>query len=329
MKITFNKIHTEKKQKLLKKMMNEINEEISKINNKNDKYTVCPICKSKEIRDYVEAYRFNMSICQECKLVFCNPYPNDEQLYRYYNSEMKSFENEFFRESFDNRVELFKPRVELIKHYKQNGTLLDIGSAIGIFIEALSQNKVDFKVTCCDMSHEACAEINKKYPEYEVINDNFLNINNINKYDVISMWDTLEHIVDQNLLLKKICELLEDDGILIFSTPNTNSFEWNIAKEEHIQILPPGHVNLMNEKNINILLENNQMELIDSYTLISSFDISYVKKLIINNEVNNENIGLYLKEKLFDTKFEELLEKYLIDTKQAGNIVVVARKKNV
>ena len=37
MKITFNKIHTEKKQKLLKKMMNEINEEISKINNKNDK----------------------------------------------------------------------------------------------------------------------------------------------------------------------------------------------------------------------------------------------------------------------------------------------------
>ena len=143
------------------------------------------------------------------------------------------------------------------------------------------------------------------------------------------MWDTLEHIVDQNLLLKKICELLEDDGILIFSTPNTNSFEWNIAKEEHIQILPPGHVNLMNEKNINILLENNQMELIDSYTLNSSLDISYVKKLIINNEINNENIGLYLKEKLFDTKFEELLEKYLIDTKQAGNIVVVARKKNV
>ena len=71
------------------------------------------------------------------------------------------------------------------------------------------------------------------------------------------------------------------------------------------------------------------MELIDSYTLNSSLDISYVKKLIINNEINNENIGLYLKEKLFDTKFEELLEKYLIDTKQAGNIVVVARKKNV
>jgi len=329
MKITFNKIHTEKKQKLLKQMMYEINDEVSKIENKNAKLDFCPICKSKDVNDYVEAYRFNMSICQKCKLIFCNPYPNDEQLYTYYNSKMKSFENEFFRESFDNRVELFKPRVELIKNYKAEGTLLDIGSAIGIFIEALSQNKTNFKVTCCDISKEACAELSHKYPEYKVLNDNFFNIDSTNKFNVISMWDTLEHIVDQNLLLNKIYDLLEDDGILIFSTPNTKSFEWEIAKEKHVQILPPGHVNLMNEENIQILLNNNKMKLVDSYTLNGSLDISYIKKLIANNEINDLNIGVYLKEKLFDSKFEKMLEEYLVDTKQAGNIVVVARKQDV
>ena len=329
MKITFDKIHTEKKQALLKEMMIEINEEVSKITNTNEKYTSCPICKSTKVSDYVEAYKFNMSKCNDCKLIFCNPYPNDKQLYKYYNSKMKSFENEFFRESFENRVELFKPRVELIKHYKENGKLLDIGSAIGIFIEALSQNKTNFEVTCCDMSEEACFELKRKYPKYEIINANFLNVNNTNKYDVISMWDTLEHIVDQNLLLEKIYKLLNNNGIFIFSTPNTNSFEWSIAKEKHVQILPPGHVNLMNEKNIKILLKNNKMELVDSYTLNASLDISYVKKLIVNQEINDENIGLYLKEKLFDENFEVMLEQYLIDTKQAGNIVVVARKIDV
>jgi 2-polyprenyl-3-methyl-5-hydroxy-6-metoxy-1,4-benzoquinol methylase len=329
MKITFNKIHTEKKQKLLRQMMAEINDEISMIENKNEKLDFCPICKSKHVSNYVEAYRFNMSICQECKLIFCNPYPNNEQLYAYYNSKMKSFENEFFRESFENRVKLFQPRVELIKNYKTEGSLLDIGSAIGIFIEALSQNKTNFDVTCCDISKEACEELSNKYPEYKVLNDNFFNIDAVNKFDVISMWDTLEHIVDQNLLLNKIYDLLKDDGILIFSTPNTKSFEWEIAKEQHIQILPPGHVNLMNEDNIKILLKNNKMEMVDSYTLNGSLDISYVKKLIVNNEINDKNIGLYLKEKLFDERFEKMLEKYLVNTKQAGNIVVIARKQDV
>lgn len=329
MKITFNKIHTDKKQKLLKQMMDEINDQVSKIANKNIKLDFCPICKSKNVNDYLEAYRFNMSICQNCKLIFCNPYPSDEQLYTYYNSKMKSFENEFFRESFDNRVELFKPRVELIKKYKTEGTLLDIGSAIGIFIEALSQNQTSFAVTCCDISKEACVELSHKYPKYKVLNDNFFHIDSTNKFDVISMWDTLEHIVDQNLLLTKIYDLLEDDGILIFSTPNTKSFEWEVAKEKHVQILPPGHVNLMNEDNIRILLNNNKMKFMDSYTLNASLDIGYIKKLIANNEIINENIGLYLKEKLFDPKFEKMLEKYLVDTKQAGNIVVVARKQDV
>ena len=326
MKITFDKIHTKNKQQKLKQMMNEINDEVYKIENQNQKLLSCPVCKCTKINDYVEAYKFNMSICENCNLIFCNPYPNDNQLYTYYNSKMKSFENEFFRESFDNRVELFKPRVEIIKEYKIKGKLLDIGSAIGIFIEALSQNNTDFEITCCDMSKEACIELSNKYPSYEVINDNFLNIKSSLKYDIISMWDTLEHIVDQNLLLNKIYNLLDDKGIFIFSTPNTNSFEWNIAGDKHVQILPPGHVNLMNEKNIEILLNNNNLKLVKSYTLNASLDISYVKKLIESNEINENAIGKYLKEKLYDKNFENIFEQYLIDTKQAGNIVCVVSK---
>jgi len=328
-KITFDKIHTQKKQNMLKHMMTEVSEELFKIDNMNKKLISCPVCKSKRVYDYVEAYRFNMSFCKDCGLIFCNPYPNNEQLVKYYNSQMKSFENEFFRESFDNRVELFMPRVELIKRYKTGGKLLDIGSAIGIFIEALSKNTASFDITCCDISKEACSELSATYPEYQVINDNFLNIDTENKFDIISMWDTLEHIVDHNLLLKKIYELLEDDGIFIFSTPNTNSFEWEIAKEKHVQILPPGHVNLMNEKNIRIVLQNNKLEFVDGYTLNGSLDISYVKKMITNNEINDKNIGLYLKDKLFDDNFENIFEQYLVDTKQAGNIVVIAKKQNV
>ena len=71
------------------------------------------------------------------------------------------------------------------------------------------------------------------------------------------------------------------------------------------------------------------LKVIDSYTLNASLDISYVKKLIRNNSIDDNYIGQYLKEKIFDEKFEEMLEQYLVNTKQAGNIVIVAGKSNV
>ena len=61
------------------------------------------------------------------------------------------------------------------------------------------------------------------------------------------MWDTVEHIVDQNLLFNSVKKCLERMDFS-FSTPNTDSFEWMVANTEHVQLLPPGHVNLLNIK---------------------------------------------------------------------------------
>jgi 2-polyprenyl-3-methyl-5-hydroxy-6-metoxy-1,4-benzoquinol methylase len=327
MKLKFDDIHTQKKQILLKEMMTQINKKVSLLPNNNPLLKQCPICSS-SVKHYVKAYDFNMSKCTECELIFCNPYPTDEQLEMYYNSEMKAFENEFFRNSFEKRVALFEPRVELLSRYKTNGKLLDIGSAIGIFLEALSRKNSNFEITCCDMSKEACDELNQRYPKFEVINKNFLHLTHNGTYDIITMWDTIEHIVSLDVMLHKVHSLLLDDGLFVFSTPNTHSFEWEIAKEQHVQLLPPGHVNLMNEKNIALLLDKNGFKIEQTYTLNASLDITYIKKLIENDQINETYIGDYLKNKLFDPIFEKMLENYLIETKQAGNIIVIAKKKD-
>ncbi|MDY6974324.1 MAG: hypothetical protein SV775_18710 [Thermodesulfobacteriota bacterium] len=57
-----------------------------------------------------------------------------------------------------------------------------------------------------------------------------------------------------------------------------------------------------------------------------SLDISYVKNLIENREVNISRLGLFLKEELYNPDFETLLEEYLIRNNKAGNILVTARK---
>ena len=326
MSLTFDQIHTEKKQRLLSVMMEKTARDIRKIPNDNPKLDRCPICESGDVADYVQAFGFDMSRCGACGLLFCNPYPNDAQLRAYYTSEMKSFENEFFRESFDHRVRLFTPRVDIIHALKPSGRLLDIGSAIGIFVEALKRRESPLDITCCDLSPEACDSLRQRYPDVRIINEDACNLANEGGYDIVTMWDTIEHIVDQNKILQGVRRLLADDGIFVFSTPNTRSFEWLTAQEKHTQILPPGHVNLMNENNIALLLERNGFDLAEAHTLNASLDITYVQKWLEQKKIEPSKVGGFLADVLNDPGFVALLENYLIENRMAGNILVIARK---
>ena len=324
--LNFNDIHTKKKQEKLREMMLNITSQLVKLENKNPYLDSCPICSSNKIQFFVNAYQFDISSCNDCGLLFCNPYPTSEQIHGYYNSEMKSFENQFFKDSFEKRIDIFIPRVKLIQKYKSQGKLLDVGSAIGIFIEALHRANANFNLSCCDISKEACKELAERYPNLEVFQNDFLEMKTSAQYDVITLWDTLEHIVDSKNLLCKTYQLLKNDGIFVFSTPNTDSFEWICAADQHVQILPPGHVNLMNWKCIDILLKNNSFRVIEAFTLNASLDLSYIKKLIKNSEIDPGSIGNFLWEEVFDPDFEKILEEYLIKKKKAGNIVVIAQK---
>ena len=46
---------------------------------------------------------------------------------------------------------------------------------------------------------------------------------------------------------------------------------------EHVQLLPPGHVNLYNKHNINKVLSRNGFETLSVSTLNPSLDLSYLK----------------------------------------------------
>ena len=327
--IKFDEIHTKTKQQLLKSMMEKVNKEVAVLNNNNPKLYKCPICSSKKLDYFCHAFNFVMDECCDCGLIFCNPYPSSEQLDHYYSSDMKDFENQFFMDTFDKRVQIFEPRVKLISNYFTEGKLLDVGAAIGIFAQALRNENVSLDVTCVDLNENACLELKDRFPEMDVINANIFELGDELKFDVITMWDTIEHIPDASQLINKISKLLAKGGIFVFSTPNTKSFEWKIARQEHVQVLPPGHVNLFNEKAINILLENNGMELVEARTMNSLLDISYVEKFIANKNLESQGLlGDYFWDKLTNNeKFIEMFSSYLISEKEAGNIISICKNK--
>ncbi|MBO6560159.1 MAG: class I SAM-dependent methyltransferase [Nisaea sp.] len=324
MKLTFDQIHSATKQHRLREMMLRTVQDVAQLPNSNAKRTRCPICDAPDIAHFVQAFGFDMDRCGDCGLIFCNPYPTATQLDLYYNSEMKDFENEFFRETFEARAMLFSKRVELIRALKPSGRLLDIGSAIGIFVESLRRAQAPYEITACDLNAAACEQLAQTYGDIEILNCDAKDLDQHNAYDVVTMWDTLEHIVDLDELLATVRRLLRPDGIFAFSTPNTDSFEWLVAGNRHVQILPPGHVNLLNTKNIVRLLEKNGFGVRDQMTLNPSLDISYVLKLLDSDPVVAGRTDAFLQNAIKDPEFQDMLSDYLVQKRMAGNVVTCA-----
>ncbi len=325
--IEFDNIHTKEKQTKLELKMREVTEEIHRSFPMKERRETCIVCGSNSGKYFTKKYGYRIDKCMNCGHLFTNPYPSIESLDYYYNSSMKDFENKFFEESFEDRLPIFYPRVnEIGKYLKSNETLLDVGSAIGIFIEAIYRKGNPFNIEACDLSKNACIQLEKKFPKLVVHNINIYDFKNKNKfYNAVSLWDTIEHITSPELLLANINSILIDKGYLFFSTPNTNSLEWKTMGEHHIQILPPGHVNLYNSENISILLEKYNFEVLNILTLNPSLDISYILK------TKKENINSKFEQVFFDllleSEFKTIFSEYLIKKRLAGNMFVIARKK--
>jgi 2-polyprenyl-3-methyl-5-hydroxy-6-metoxy-1,4-benzoquinol methylase len=249
---------------------------------------------------------------------------------------LKAFENKFFNETRTARVRIFADRLtEIQKHVKGN-QLLDIGSAVGIFLDANRLAGKPFEITSCDLSEEACAYIDAHYEEVHVVHSDVMLLPEEKLYDCITLWDTLEHIVDPASLLKKIGKLLRHNGVLCFSTPNTASFEWQVMGPNHVQLLPPGHVNLYNTHNIRILMQSAGFAITSLRTPNASLDVSYIKKVLTQLECEKSlgaldgKVGALMKILVHAFWVSDVVEEALIgflkQQNMAGNMVVVATK---
>lgn len=326
--LEFNAIHTEKKRAFLHSEMLKVSNQIHENFDLDEKLSHCPCCEKTEIQYFANKFGFQLDTCTSCNHIFTNPFPSSKALQFYYNSKFKEFENEFFLESFDNRVPIFSQRLDLMSDLGCGRKVLDVGTAVGIFISANETSGERFQITACDISLDACNHIKKTYPTVKVLNEDIQNLPP-NNFDMVTLWDTIEHIPHPKDLLTAIKNQLSKGGYFLFSTPNTKSFEWEVMHTDHVQLLPPGHVNLYNKENITSLLKNNGFIVKDIVTMNPSLDLTYIR-----NEIEKESQSVSKKAavSLFDLIFQESTFDSMLNSmrknRMGGNMVVVAKKND-
>jgi 2-polyprenyl-3-methyl-5-hydroxy-6-metoxy-1,4-benzoquinol methylase len=287
-------------------------------------HNCCPICSSPNLREFVVKHHWRIDECTSCGFRFTNPPPTSTQVREFYNSEAKLIENMVFESSRAVRLPIFERRVGLIQEYVKTGALLDVGGSVGILVDALAKAHAAFKVSLVDLNEDSIERVRARYPGVDAHNVDIFD--HRGSYDVITLWDTIEHLREVNRSAAHLFELLNPGGYLFVSTPNIDSFEHWVGQERHPQVEPLSHLNYFSPTTLRMLLKHNGFDIIDYVTPNGSFDIAYVNRMLEEGSANFGQLGGFLQHKLQDAAFADGFASLISRHGLAGNMVMIAKR---
>jgi 2-polyprenyl-3-methyl-5-hydroxy-6-metoxy-1,4-benzoquinol methylase len=219
----------------------------------------CPGCDSNDNSQYLKHDEFLFVRCKGCQCIFMNPGPTELQVADLYeNSEIYKFWAKYmYPQSRDSRLAtLHSLRVDwlvsAIGEYlapKKNYRILEIGAGTGDTMFKLnSLNRADLQTFALEWNPEMKEALNQNGVQLlgKTINDI---IADQPKFDVIVLFEVIEHLLDPMYLISSSKRILNEDGLLMFTTPNAQSLEVQWMKSrtmtidiEHISLLSPASV---------------------------------------------------------------------------------------
>lgn len=190
-------------------------------------YVNCNLCKSNEYRSFKEMAGYRLVKCKRCGLVYLSPRPtqqemNEEYTAKYHIERLLGQEPKT-EEEIEQEIDKNIGRAEeIVKQFGNKGKLLDIGCSAGFFLACLKRYGWD--VTGIDISEWASKFAREKLG-LNVFTGSVDEIEFNERFHVITMYHTLEHLPDPLRSLKRVSEMISDDAVLVIKGPNLASFD--------------------------------------------------------------------------------------------------------
>lgn len=171
---------------------------------------------------------FRVVRCLKCGWIRQNPRPTVETIGYYYPPNYANFicaiedEPSLWRQ-WDRRYGVLKRRWEIERLKPKGRLLLDVGCATGIFLHEMHQ--AGWEVVGIEPDSNAAKYAQQRFGLQVYVG----RLNQVGlpdaSFNVITMWDVLEHLHTPWADLKEIYRLLTDGGWLVIRVPNLESLE--------------------------------------------------------------------------------------------------------
>jgi 2-polyprenyl-3-methyl-5-hydroxy-6-metoxy-1,4-benzoquinol methylase len=156
--------------------------------------------------------------CRKCGLQYLNPRLRQDIILKSYSSG----EDETFISQVAGRERTFEKCLDLIEHYSpKKGKILDIGTAGGSFLGVSSKRGWD--VLGCEPS-TWLAEWGSKHYNINIHPGTVFDMDlHDGEFDVVTLWDVLEHTPDPREVLTECRRILKPGGLLVVNYPDIGS----------------------------------------------------------------------------------------------------------
>jgi SAM-dependent methyltransferase len=232
----------------------------------------CSICDSKELETTKRGL-----YCKFCGSNIANYLPDDNEINEYY----RKFNEEFTSGGrINNREDRANTRAlyyfEVLKRYFSNPkTLIDIGCSNSPFPNIASYKGL--AVSAADYIKPK--NLSEKIFFFTTSIDS-IKWNSIIKssFDVVTLFDVMEHCRYPKVAAENIASTVKKGGIVIITTPLSNSFGERNALGTTRWLFPPEHLNIFSKKGMDYLMFQHGFEAL----YFEKFDYTLIRKALRN-----------------------------------------------
>lgn len=219
----------------------------------------CNLCKFKDSIFLFSKNNYPVLKCKRCGLIYTDTQLSSASLSKFYDKQYCLGGNRIGYSNYILNESVFRKNclkwLQEIMRFKQNGNLLEVGCSTGFFLD-ISRSK-GWNVSGIEIS-EFSSQYAKKHFGLEVINDDFLNVPLAEEsFDVIAMWDTIEHLPDPIGAIKKAYKILKPKGIFSILTGDIDSYTSRFLGANWRLMTPPLHLYFFSHNTLARALSEN------------------------------------------------------------------------
>lgn len=308
------------------------------LNITDQEYVTCNLCGSTNstvlyhLKDWAYQTEGLFSLMQcECGLVYLNPRPTLKGIAKHYpDSYVPFYQAQIPQNKLKQVLHFFKWRSRCLQvlKIKKQGRILDVGCSSGLFLQALKQYGA-WETYGVELNPHMAA-IARKGGIKIVAGQLFDAHCPDNYFDVITLWDVLEHVHDPKSNLKEIHRILKPGGYLFISGPNLNSLDAKLFKQYWIGFDAPRHLYVYNVQTLSQFLNTTDFTIDKIYSFYGRYTTFALSlQLWLNQRFTSAQVQQAIRKVLFFPLWRQVTLPYfwILDQLDLGTIITVRAKR--
>lgn len=181
---------------------------------------------------------FEVVECRKCGLTYVNPRPTGEEIGKFY-PETYSWKETLEADSFFSRrvrklekgyrYHLLQDEVSKVVRFtgRSSGRVLDVGCGTGDRLDVFRNKGFEtYGIETSDSAHYAKEYLRLNVSKGDLFSARFPD----GFFDLVTLYNVLEHTHDPSRVCTEIHRILKDDGFLIIQVPNKDSLQYKLFR---------------------------------------------------------------------------------------------------